>query len=119
MARPKSKVFVKPDKKASENNGRVLLSKDYLVLYEKELINTSKRKQKYQLRVCSWNGAPPVLEKRLMVLDLVSGKYYPYKQMGINYDDLKIIMDNIPDIMSSLMKKGELSDDLKEKKKDE
>lgn len=105
----KKKLGRKPVKRYIDQKGgnKKLLSKEFLVLYERELVNTAKRKQKYQLRVCSWNGGPPVLEKRLLAYQFDLDTYFPYKQMGLNLEDFKIIMDNLPEIMSALNRPGE------------
>lgn len=96
----------------SESGENILLCEDFLVLYERKLNMSSRRSNVYKLRVTSWNGAPPVLEKRLFVYKAANDAWFPYRQMALNADDLKIVMENIDKVMAALQSKP------KEKKDD-
>lgn len=70
---------------------------------EREVSKGDKRKgfQKLQIRVCSWNNGAPVLEKRILVLDL-DGVFYPYKSTGFNAADFDLLLENKEKIYNAL-----------------
>lgn len=83
---------------------REIWDTELLVLDEKSVSKGDVRKgfQKTRLRVTSWSNGRPVLEKRIMVLDL-DGKWYPYKSTGMNIDDVNLIFESRDKILNCMM----------------
>lgn len=58
---------------------------------------------KTELRIVSWNGKEPVLEKRQFVTDRVAGGIRPGKCRGFSLNDVGYLVSNWPNVQRLML----------------
>ncbi len=84
---------------------KVICCQELLVVNSNEIKHgkkTVKGTLKMVLRVVSWSAKKPVLEKRVMSLDIEDGLYYPYKKASFNSEDVELICENKQKIIETI-----------------
>lgn len=56
-----------------------------------------------EIRVVSWNGKAPVLEKRLRVMDRNTGEIRIGRCLGFSLDEVGYVVGNWPDVQRAMM----------------
>jgi hypothetical protein len=56
------------------------------------------------LRIVSWDNSAPVLEKRHFVYDRSVNELRPGRLRGLTYDDLHLIVTNLPEIQPKMVR---------------
>ncbi len=58
---------------------------------------------KTQLRIVSWNGKKPVLEKRAIVKDQNTGESRVGRCLGLTLEELNYVVGNFPDVQRGML----------------
>lgn len=79
-------------------------TQEELLVLSEEIIEVGKKKTKYnyKVRLISWGGNPPVLEKRQLLYNEDMEEWYAMKGLGFNKKDLELIFSRKDEILQKI-----------------